>query len=114
MSVVDAQIIDMWGIPKDDPSKMVLAISGHLGWEKSEQGEHLLMLQEKINTNIAFIESGEIFTTRPSIEGKTPVIQVIDKYQLSLEAETFISRATPALREGGIELEFVLKDSLAA
>ncbi|MFJ7798587.1 DUF6572 domain-containing protein [Pseudomonas sp. NPDC096950] len=111
MSVVDTQIIDMWGIPKDDPTKIVLAVSDHMDWKKTEQGDHLLMLQAKLNTYIAFIESGEIFTNIPTAQGKSPVIRVMGKYPLSLEAETFIGRAASVLRGEGIELEFVLDAS---
>lgn len=111
MSVTDPKTIDMWGIPKWDSSKIVLAIADHLPWEgKTEQGEHLLALQEKINTYVAFIESGEIYTEIPGALGKSPIIRVQGKYELSEQGEMFIDQATEVLRQANIELEFVLKD----
>ncbi|WP_407059149.1 DUF6572 domain-containing protein [Ralstonia syzygii subsp. celebesensis] len=38
--------------------------------ENSE--EHLLLLQEKINCYLRFIESGEIYNSFPSAEGRSP------------------------------------------
>ncbi|AZE16761.1 hypothetical protein C4K09_2300 [Pseudomonas chlororaphis subsp. aureofaciens] len=73
MSVTDTEVIDMWGIPKWDHNKIVLGITDHLGWaDKTEQGEHLLALQEKLNAYIAFIESGDIYTEIPGALGKSP------------------------------------------
>jgi hypothetical protein len=110
MSVTDAKIIDMWGIPKWDNSKIILGISDHLEWgDKAQQGEHLLLLQEKINTYIAFIESGEIYTEIPGALGKSPVIRVHGKYELPEQGEVFIDRVAETLKEVGIGFEFVLK-----
>ena len=110
MSVTDAKIIDMWGIPKWDNSKIILGITDHLEWgEKAEQGEHLLVLQEKINTYITFIESGEIYTEIPGALGKSPVIRVHGKYELPEQGEMFIDRVAQTLKEVGIGFEFVLK-----
>jgi hypothetical protein len=111
MSILETKVVDICAVPKAEPDKVILVIADHLGWEKAEEGEHLLMLQEKINTYIAFYESGEVFESLPSAEGKAPVIRIIGKYPLSNEAETFIDRATPVLRDAGIELEFVHKVS---
>lgn len=111
MSVKDPKTIDMWGIPKWDNSKIVLGIANHLPWEgKTEQGEHLLALQDKINTYVAFIESGEIYTEIPGALGKSPIIRVQGEYELSEQGEMFIDQATEMLRQANIELEFVLKD----
>lgn len=89
MSVAEAGVIDMWGIPDWDRSKIELVISDHLGWEPEEEMEHLLMLQEKINAYISFIESGEINTAIPSAAGKTPLSGW-------LESTRFPSRPRPS------------------
>ena len=54
MSVVDTGEIDIWAIPDWDQSKVELVITDHLGWRPEEEMEHLVLLQEKINTYIAF------------------------------------------------------------
>lgn len=112
MLVTDTEVIDMWGIPKWDNSKIILGITDHLGWaDKTEQGEHLLALQEKLNAYIAFIESGDIYTEIPSALGKSPIIRIIGKYELSEQGELLVDRATEVLKEVGIGLEFVLKQN---
>ncbi|MPQ85685.1 hypothetical protein F0170_17790 [Pseudomonas sp. MAFF 730085] len=108
MSVTDLKIIDMCGTPKGDRTKIILGISDHLGWSNAdEQGEHLLTLQAKINAYVAFIESGEIYTEIPGAGGKSPIIQVLARYELSEQGELFMARATEVLEQIGIGLEFV-------
>lgn len=109
MSVAETGVIDMWGIPAWDKSKIELVITDHLGWEPEEEMEHLLLLQEKVNSYISFIESGEINTAIPSAVGKAPIIRVIGKYALSKQAEAFVERVTEVLSDADIEFEFVLK-----
>lgn len=109
MSVAEAGVIDMWGIPDWDRSKIELVITDHLGWEPEEEMEHLLMLQEKVNSYISFIESGEINTAIPSAVGKAPIIRVVGKYALSKQAEAFVDRVTEVLSDADIEFEFVLR-----
>lgn len=70
MSVAEADVIDMWGIPDWDKSKVELVITDHLGWELEEEMEHLLALQKEINSYISFIESGEISTAIPAAAGR--------------------------------------------
>lgn len=56
----------------------MLFITDHFEWGgKAEQGEHLPLLQEKINTYIAFIESGEMYTEIPGALGKHLIIRVL-------------------------------------
>ena len=54
MSIDQPAVIDfLW---KDGPNnRAVLTISDHLDWE--EEGEHLLLLQDKLNHYLEFIES---------------------------------------------------------
>jgi hypothetical protein len=109
MSVAEAGVIDMWGIPDWDKSKIELVITDHLGWDAQEEMEHLLVLQEKINTYISFIESGEINEAIPAAVGKTPIIRVVGMYELSQQAVAFVDRVTEILRNADIEFEFVLR-----
>lgn len=111
MSVTEAKTIDMWGIPKWDNNKIILGIADHLEWgDRTQQGEHLLVLQEKINNYIAFIESGEMYTEIPGAIGKSPVIRIQGKYELSEQGELFVDSVAETLKEVGIGFEFVLKD----
>lgn len=72
-----------------------------------------MLLQEKINTYIAFIESGELLDSYPPAEGKNPKIRINGLYELPEQGETFIDRVTEVLKGVGIGMEFVLKEDFA-
>ncbi len=61
MSVDQTQVIDV--VSKDPKGTIVLSISDHLDWDNTKQ--HLLILQEKINTYLNFVDSGEICEKYP-------------------------------------------------
>jgi hypothetical protein len=112
MSITYSQVIDIWAIPNWEPDNVVLYVSDHLEWgEKAEQGEHLQLLQDKLNTYVAFIESGEIYTEIPNALGKHPIIRINGLYKLPEQGEIFIDRAAEVLKEVGIGLEFVLDEN---
>ncbi|AMS17388.1 hypothetical protein A3218_24955 [Pseudomonas chlororaphis] len=112
MSITNPQVIDIWVIPTWEPNNIVLIISDHLEWgDKAQQGEHLQLLQDKINTYVAFIESGEIYTEIPGALGKSPIIRINGLHELPEQGEFFIDRATEVLKEVGIGLEFVLDEN---
>jgi hypothetical protein len=66
MSITNPRVIDFWAIPKRELHDLVLVITDRLEWGgKAEQVEHLLLLQEKINTYIA--------AQPPSVKGLRPI-----------------------------------------
>ncbi|PWE41412.1 DUF6572 domain-containing protein [Pseudomonas prosekii] len=109
MSIVETKVVDIIAVPEWEPKNVILVISDHLKWgDKAQQGEHLLLLQEKINTYIAFIESGEILESYPPSKGKFPIIRINGLYELPEQAEFFVDRVAQTLKEVGIGFEFVL------
>ena len=77
MSVENPEVVDAIGI--DNASgDVVLTISDHLEWDAAKT--HLLVLQDKINRYIGFIESGELLTTYSKAEGRKIRIEVCCKY----------------------------------
>ena len=75
-----------------------LAISDHLQWD----GEHLLILQEKINCYLSFIESGEIFDTLPFYKDRDVQIDVITKYKPTADALHFFGHVEVILKGAGV------------
>ena len=73
----------------------------------------MLLLQEKINTYIAFIESGELLQSYPPAKGKNPKIRINGLYELSDQGQIFIDRVTEVLKGVGIGLKFMLQDGSA-
>jgi hypothetical protein len=84
---------------------MILTISDHLDWNENE-GEHLLVLQGKLNTYLEFIESGQIYVKFPQAAGRKIVIQVMGKFPLSEEASKFYRLAGKAIEGYGYSLRF--------
>ncbi|MBV4484510.1 hypothetical protein HU727_002770 [Pseudomonas sp. SWRI153] len=114
MSIIETKVVDITAVLEWEPDNVVLVITDHLEWgDKAQQGEHLLLLQEKINTYIAFIESGELLESYAPAKGKKPKIRINGLYELPEQGEIFIDRVTEVLRGVGIGMEFVLKDDFA-
>lgn len=84
-----------------------LTISDHLDWN-DPKNDHLLILQDKINDYLAFIEGGQLYEEYPSAKGKKIIIQVTAKYPLGKEAEHFYHHASEAVSNAGFELVFKL------
>lgn len=80
-----------------------LLLSDHLDWE--EEGEHLALLQAKLNAYLAFIENGELVRHRPDVEGLPVVISVAAKYSPSPFATKFYRAVAPIAAEIGVSVE---------
>lgn len=110
MSVEDVNKIDSIGIPNGSPNAVSLAISDHLTWDLPIE-DHLYKLQEKINTYISFIESGEIYEAFPESHSTTlKIIEIYFKYALPEQAMSFLEQVSDVLQSINIELKYnVLK-----
>ena len=105
MTIEDIDKVDRIGIDRITWDVHLL-ISDHLDWNESE-GEHLLMLQNKLNTYLEFVESGELYTAYPRAAGRKIVFYVMAKFALSDEANKFYRLAERAVQEYGCTLQFV-------
>lgn len=104
MSVDNSKVIDSISIDKD--GNVVLTISDHLPWD--EKGEHLLILQGKINAYLAFIENGEVIENYPDAKGCVILINIITKFLPNEAAELFLKRTREVLEESGYKLKLML------
>ena len=103
MSVENPKVIDL--MARDEgASRVFLVISDHLEWDR--EGYHLQTLQTKINSYIAFIESGELVSEHPKYADLQPVIQVKLKHRPDQTAERFFAQASDICLSAGIELEY--------
>jgi hypothetical protein len=85
-----------------------LTISDHLPWEEDEGG-HLIVLQNKLNAYLRFIESGEVFRKLPEARGRNIVINLVGKFPLSQKADFFLRKASDEIERAGFPLRFDLK-----
>ena len=111
MSIEDANIIDLVGIDRGD-GNVILTISDHLPWDEDVEN-HLWLLQEKINTYLAYIETGQILKDIPDAMSKNIIIDIVAKYNRNDNdmVNKFFDCASEAIESAGFKLRFsVLSD----
>jgi hypothetical protein len=84
----------------------ILTISDHLDW--SDSTAHLLLLQNKLNRYLAFVESGEILQSYPNAKGRPIVFEVVFKFRPNDEGKIFLDKVRPIIESAGI----LLRDSV--
>ncbi|WP_152486572.1 DUF6572 domain-containing protein [Dickeya zeae] len=106
MSIDDVNKIDSIGVLKDHPDIVSLAISDHLPWKKPVE-QHLFKLQEKINTYIKFIDSGEIYEKFPDAKGMDKcVIEIFFKHEIPPQAICFLESVREILSSIKVSLKY--------
>ncbi len=103
MSVVDNKTVD--GVALTDDNKgIILLITDHLDW--SDEYQHLVILQEKINVYISFLEARqyeEIYKEEVITYG---VIEIHFLYNLTGNAEKFLQSVQNQVTELGIKIQY--------
>ncbi|OXE96583.1 hypothetical protein BC749_101307 [Flavobacterium araucananum] len=102
MSVEEKNKIDI--ITTNKQGILVLTISDHLEWDC--MNEHLLILQEKINSYLDFLESGQIYESYPGAVDKEIMIQIVFKYLPNRIAQEFLEVVKKFLNEKGYDFKF--------
>jgi hypothetical protein len=107
MAIDQTTVVDSIGFdPNKDQAQLIIA--DHLGWAESDGNdkEHMYLLQEKINSYLRFIESGEIYSVYPQAKGKTLLIRIIAKYDMPANAKEFFNRVQDELFASGYKITF--------
>ena len=102
MSVDQNDVVDVVSQAAD--GKCVLTISDHLKWDGDRS--HLLVLQEKLNRYLAFIESGELIEKLPRYNGVPVTIFICFKYPPDSTGERFLELARGAVEGAGFQFEY--------
>lgn len=97
MTIEQVEEVDFIGI--DENENIVLTISDHLEWDVGN--EHLYLLQQKINSYLSFIESGEVYTSYKNSEGKKFIIHIAFKFSPNEAAIDFLSKVETAVNRAG-------------
>jgi hypothetical protein len=105
VTIDDTRAIDIIAT-KPGSSEVRLIIADHLDWSSIEA--HAIALQEKINSYLAFVESGQLArTTHPPIPDSPEIrIEVHALHRAPPEAEDFLARVRRFLAEEGFEFSF--------
>ena len=109
MTVENPRVVDFLGVDKQS-GEVVLSISDHLGWD--DGNSHLLALQEKLNSYLAFVESGELLKEYPNGEGRRVRIDVVLKYRPSATGKRFLENAQATVKAAGFALEYRVHDDV--
>ncbi len=108
MAIDNADIIDGAAIDKEN-SALRLLITDHLQWNAEadtiSEHDHLLMLQEKINAYISFLESEQYKDIYPDAEFKMAIIDICFKYDITENCERFLQAVQDQIGQYGIKIE---------
>ena len=110
MSVLDIDVIDYVYL-EDDTKTPVLVVSDPLTWKPPEDEDHLEMLREKLNSHIAFVESGQINGIYPPYRGGLVRVEVVARHALNRAAEEFYGIARRVMADCNMDLQFRLCDA---
>jgi hypothetical protein len=83
MALEQANVVDIVGI-ESASGDLVLTLTDAWGWSESEEGEHLVLLQDKLNHYIAAIESREIFESFSQQIGRTLSVEQRTRVEVRL------------------------------
>jgi hypothetical protein len=107
MSIEEKDTIDIISRAKDG-SYVTLTATDHLTWGDRD---HLMMLQDKLNSYLAFIESGEIFESYPDAQKKDIKISVVCKFPPDEEGVKFLSLCKEAIENAGFSFSYIVHES---
>ena len=107
MSIEQVDKIDF--ISTTSNGKVQLTISDHLEWNDEEN--HLLILQNKLNAYLSFIESGQILESYSTALNKDVIISIVMKYEPTENSSIFLNNCKNFLEKNGYEFKWeVLQD----
>jgi hypothetical protein len=89
MTLVQTNVIDAIGTEHD--GTVVLSIID--GWDWSDPDDHLVALQDKLNTYFGFVETGELLIEYPSAENHPIRIALVSRLPIPNEAVALLEQA---------------------
>ena len=101
MSIDQTGVVDAIGVD-DSTGQVVLTISDHLEWDNN----HLMLLQEKLNTYLSFVENDELLSSYPDAKDREVLINVICKYPPDQNAEDFLSQVNGIVEGAGMKFNY--------
>ena len=108
MSVLETSQID-YVYFEDDTQTPVLVVSDPLPWAPGDATPHLDALREKLNTQIAFVETGQMLGVWPDYAGGVVKVEVVARHAMAPEAEAFFGLAQQMMmQQSNIRLDFHL------
>lgn len=107
MAIDNPNVVDGIGIDEDQ-NAIHLLLTDHLQWTGEgapDEHAHLMMLQDKINAYISFLEAGQYQDNYPGREFSMAVIEAHFKYDISDNCEKFLNVVQEQVGSLGIKIE---------
>ena len=99
--------VDLVALKGDDPVVRLVALDD-LDW--INELCHLTALQEKLNTYLAFVESGQLSKQFPESIGKRVRIELIFQHSpYSANQHTFLAKANQVITDAGFEFSWSVR-----
>lgn len=103
MSVVDNKTVDGVALT-DDENGIILLIIDWVDW--NDEYQHLVMLQEKINVYITFLEDKQYEEIYKGKEIEYGVIEIRFLHDLTVNAMNFLKSVQNQVAELGIKIQY--------
>jgi|SRR5262249_30257329 len=103
MSIEQTKIVDAVGIEKDT-GEIILTITDPVDW--SDERNHLLLLQGKINAYLDFVEEGELAEVYPQAAGRHVSIDIVFRYAIPDVALQFLKQARTVIESAGMGFRY--------
>jgi len=107
VSVEDTKTVDAF-TAGDAPGEAILFVFDHLSWD--DPGEHLQLLQDKINAYLGFIESGQYRKIGPKRKFDRFIIRVMSMFPPPSSVESYFQAAASQMEKFDVRLEIVPAD----
>lgn len=108
MAIDNVNIIDGMGID-NERNAICLLLTDHLSWDDADNSisehEHLILLQNKINAYISYLETKQYEEEYPEISFNMAVIEIHFKYVISQNCEKFLNAVQSQIAQYGIKIE---------
>ncbi|MGH7025159.1 MAG: DUF6572 domain-containing protein [Caulobacteraceae bacterium] len=111
MSVLETNLVDYIYLEEGAAQVPVLVVSDPLSWKPPEDRKHLWALREKLKTQIAFVETGQLNGVWPRYSGGVVRVEVYASCSLTETARDFYDHISRAMNESNMELRVRLLDA---
>ncbi|MCH2157152.1 MAG: hypothetical protein MK096_00010 [Oleiphilaceae bacterium] len=98
MTIEQEDKVDIIGVNEEE-GYISLIISDHLEWD--DKNEKLLLLQAKINSYLAYIETGQVYEEYPDCKDLNVHIRLTSLHQPNDEGLKFLELVTPIVEDAG-------------
>lgn len=108
MSLKNVNIID--GKEPDLSGNLIFYLEDELEWNENKEKEHLLLLQDKLNTYLSYIQRGEYKKDYPAYNFRQAIIEIKFHSNITEHCKRYLQLVQRQIEEYAIKLEvYVLK-----